>query len=253
MNIPFNILSPQSNALNAVMLGAMGTGKAAATIINFDEDTTYSNGNGLLEDSNWKVRLEGAGAAVQSGGKLILTANGANADIAFIEKQEDLRSRVKWKLRYSYKHTTGFGTSNSGQVSLRNALAVTGLTNSVHWDNASSEGRIRLLSLGDGSSPNLRYVLQSKNTSGGTVNNVFVTGQWAGQEVKNSIERKTDRFTMVFDEDNVTVLGTTTTDILFSNIRAPHTKDFIQIAASPRTDVADSVIELDFIDLVTVV
>ncbi len=222
-------------------------------IITFDSDTTYSNGDTLLEDSDWKIRIEGGGTAVQSGGKLILSASGASSDIAFIEKQEDLRARVKWKIRYAYRHTAGFGTNNAGQVSLRNALAVIGLTNSVHWDGSSSEGRIRLISIGDGSAPNLRYALQHKNTGGNSVNDVFVTGQWAGQEVINSIERKSDRYTMVFDEDDVTVAGTITTDILFSNIRVPHDKDFIQIAASPRTNNLDSIIEINFIDLVTVV
>lgn len=229
-----------------------GRDSSLPAIITFSADVTYSNGDTLLEDSDWKIRIEGGGTAIQSGGKLILSASSLASDIAFIEKQEDLRDRVKWKIRYGYKHVSPFGVNNSGQVILRNALAVIGLTNSIHWDNASSEGRIRLLSLGDGSSPNLRYALQSKNTSGGTINNVFVTGQWAGEDVINSIERKSDRYTIVFDEDDVTQLGTTVTDILFSNMRLPHDKDFIQIAGSPRIDSLDSIIELDFIDLVTI-
>ncbi len=233
-------------------ISGVDRGGVPSGVINFNTDKTYVNGDTLLEDSDWKIRLEGGGTAVQSGGKLILDASGASSDIAFIEKQEDLRVRVKWKIRYAYKHTAGFGSSNSGQVSLRNALAAIGLTNSVHWDVATSEGRVRLLSLGDGSSPNLRYALQHKDTSGGTINDEFVTGLWAGEEVINSIERKSDRYTIIFDENDVTAVGTITTDILFSVIRSPHDKDFIQIAGSPRTDVVDSIIELDFIDLVTI-
>ena len=42
-----------------------------------------------------------------------------------------------------------------------------------------AKGRVRLLSLGDGASPNLRYALQKKNTSGGTDNEEFITGMVA--------------------------------------------------------------------------
>ncbi len=36
MSIPFNPLKPKDNALNATMLGAMGSGKVAANIVTFD-------------------------------------------------------------------------------------------------------------------------------------------------------------------------------------------------------------------------
>ena len=48
-----------------------GRDSSVPAIITFSQDTTYNNGDGLLEDSDWKIRIEGGGTAIQSGGKSI--------------------------------------------------------------------------------------------------------------------------------------------------------------------------------------
>jgi len=221
-------------------------------LLTFDDDKTYINSEGLIEDPDWKVRLEGNGTAIQAGRKLILSAFAASSDIAFIEKQEDLRGRVKWKIRFQYKHTGPFGLNNLMQIVIRNSLAVVGLTNNIHWNNVTAKGRLRMNAFGTNVAPNLGYNVQRKDINGITQNEIFIFNQWAGQEVISSIERLSDRYRFIHDELAATAGGTQVTDVFFVNIRAPFTKDFIQIAASARIDNPDSKVEFNFIDLQTV-
>ncbi len=117
MGIPFNPLKPQDSALNAIMAGAMGTGKKvdANTIITFDAaNQDLANGADVPTENLIKAYNDNAVRTkiVSNEGRIITTSG---AQHGFFSSSEDLLvvgTDNKWKMSWEMDFATAEASSS---------------------------------------------------------------------------------------------------------------------------------------------
>lgn len=212
----FNPQKPQDSALNAVMMGAMGTGKKTNKIITFDA-VNQNIANGALvppenlmkafNDNSVRTRI------LNNQGHIISTIG---TQYGWFMSEDDLLvvgNGTTWKMSWEMDFSsTDTGTSFQLPHILTSDIVSPGPTafraQSIMFMNFQSDGK--------------RLLIRYRDTSDvfQVLLDVATANNPEGTSVVCSVERTTTQFGFVFDELSATTLGKQTAAINISLVKA---------------------------------
>lgn len=208
MSIPFNPQRPRDSALNAVMLGAMGTGKAKI-IIDFETggDQVFVNGQGVPGfENDIKAYKSGEAKIEQLNGKGKISSS-VDSEGAFFTLEKNLltlREDNTYKIEYTINLTSFF------DIISRYVWWVRGIKTIVSAGMSFPSNMILLLQVFRNADNTLRVFFHYRATNGVlTQLAIFNPATPAlGQDILVSIERNATNYNFVFGPHTSSIVKT---------------------------------------------